>query len=431
MQLRDPQQHAMARLVAPLWVFWIGAVRFPLTAFALGAMLPGHPWLIIAGIVVLLIITLKPALGVVAAILVAPISAAYHAWWLACFMSSLGLALYVEAKASYLYTEKQVDLLNNDLLASPSRYIFHELQLPLQILHGFPSYSFKEALRQRAYARARRLGISPIELATFDTPSIRIFRFTPSDEDRSVGAAVAFPFIRYSSLIFVRHSFETLNDAQRCQLYHELGHGTPEGVEIFLRSWRWRVITPFATLFGLVLLAVVTVAAFRGVRLAGVSLAAFVLATYLRLRTESAARELADAAPEVLADNIALTHSDFAGGKWRERALNLSKRLRDQIAYSRMPGTAAFTYFLRMKWLERWLSLDHIPPYMVVDVDPTSLPAFVLFVVAGYFAAPIPVALWLTIGCWILVARFGVTVGIFGKKSNDLLLQVHRALPHG
>jgi hypothetical protein len=372
------------------WItFWSAGVRFPLIAYSLGAAMQYSPWLIAPGLFLLIGFAVDPRiLGIITGLGSIPVFFLIPNPWCACFLAALGFSAYVECRSEYLHDQAQTKLLTADLLSPTSGYSFDEIPVPQGIYEGFPSYAAKEAGRALRQKAAGWTGVSDAFLH-FNAKPVRVFRFQSAHQDRSVGAAVAYPFHWISSLVFVREDFDSLSDAQRFQIYHELAHGTGEGTDVLLKPIRWRTSNLLASIFMTSFFIVSCAVVYRDPSFTTTaSLICLGFGNYLRLLIVLQVQKLSLAASEVLADSVALTHPDFsAHEKWKTRAANQAQRLEDELADMPIDAPRRMQVGFRALWLRRWLFLGEVPPYPAADVDPRALIAFVFYLAAGAMSA--------------------------------------------
>jgi hypothetical protein len=413
-----------ARLFAPFLGPWVPAVRLPILAFMLGICVRESTWWLLGG----LLLSLCAIRFYVVFILLLPIGLiAYylsHPAWYPCLLLGCSLIPWIETRCSYLQTYNQVDALLSDLLSPTSSFSFGELEIPPEVLRGFASYRGKSL----ALAAARRKlpslaqGLVPLR------EPVRMFRFQPLGGHKATGAAAAFAVEGYSSLVFVRQSFEKLTDGQRLQVYHELGHGTPEGSNMLIRPLRWSVISPFDPPMFLAMCLLCATPNHDWHR--WLALGFLSLAHWLRLKVSIFYQKISTDANEVLADSIALSHPDFLEGDgWKLRAQDLAKRLEGEVKYFGAKHPRLTVVLFRANWLRGWVERGRILPYLSWDVDLKLLYASVLYVLAGYYAN---VMKQFSLSIFVVLAALAI-VGLIQsylalRKSNDLLVTLDDAL---
>jgi len=410
---------------------WVWAVRLPFMAFAYGAAAATSDyslfwWLAFSPVffafVELTSLFLFPVGLIVYFVGGNP--------WLALILTASLLIVVVDSSAGFTCTKHQVELLQADLLSGASRFRLEELDVDEELLKGFPTYSTKK----KGWELSRRLITFNREFVSFLTKPLRVFQFEPLGRVSVTGAAVAFSFDRYPSLIFVRNRIEALSDAQMFQLFHELAHGTPEGRSPRERAVRWDICThiygPIACLV-LIPSCIATVVAAPWHVDGWMACGALLVANALRNRTRSLVADLTDGASEALADAVALAHPRYSlDDKWIERAQRLSLRLSDELSTLKPIDERYFPTLLRRASLQRWLTRGEVLPYYGYDVHwPYLLPAVALFAMSGYFAIyvhalPAPI-FW---GTGFLTVLATSVLARNGLMSHQLLLKVDSAL---
>jgi len=400
---------------------WLTAVRIPLLAFILGAVARESFWWVLGGIAVILVTPTPAREWLLIPLGLATYFLSSHILF-ACFLVGLALTPYLDTQADYLHVKSQVEALTSDLLSSQSHYVIEEQALPPSFWEKFRLYSRKQQTINYLKRLRSKAGFS-------STEAVRIFRFGFSGEEKATGAAAAFPISVYSNLVFVRGTLDELNDAQRFQLYHELGHGTDEGVRMFVRGLRWQVLRQFETPihFGLaVLCAVGTQTWYRWV-----ALAFLFAALWLRSIGANFTMRVSSAASEILADSLALTHTDFfEEGKWKERAENLALRLEDEGSLLTRSDPRAFMVFMRANWLRKWLKVGEVQAVVPYDIDPRLHLAFPLYLLSGFYSH-LPDFRHAAIMFWVVFATVAVAAVrrfIFIMRIQDLVAKLDSAL---
>jgi hypothetical protein len=355
---------------------WLTTVRIPLLAFLLGAVARDSIWWVCGGIGVILSVP-SPLRVLLIPVALATYFLSPHTLF-ACFLIALALTPCLDSEADYLHVKGQVNALTSDLLSDRTGYVIEELALPPDFDKSFG-----------AYARAQRImdGLKKLRERT-GYPSqrvLRLFRFGLSDGEKTTGAAAAFPIAVYSSLVFVRGTLDALNDAQRLQLYHELGHGTVAGRDMLLRGLRWQIMRKFETPMHFVIALLCGLAS--PTRYVWVAWAFFCGAAWARSSGANFTIRLSSAANEVLADSFALTHADFIKeGKWKDRAASLAKRLEDEGTLLKRDDPRAFVVYMRGAWLRKWLELGEVQAVVPYDIDFRLHLAFPLYAFCGFFS---------------------------------------------
>jgi hypothetical protein len=326
-----------------------------------------------------------------------------------------------------LHTKRQVEALTVDLFSSESKHEIEELDMPSDVLKGF-GYESKVGAMKMAYKFIYSHFPAMQDVLVPPSKPLRIFRFSAKDETATTGTAAAYPIARYSSLVFVRQGLEELRDAQRLQIYHELGHGTIGGTEAFYRSLRWEIVAPFDSFLLLLMIVICFDSGSLWHRLTALNLV--LIAHWLRNAAASYTKKMALGASEVYADSLALRHPDFSlTDKWMTRAQNLLKRLEDDMRYGLSSSERNFALFFRIKWLERWISLGYVPKYLALDIDTRYHLAFALYLLAGWVAAPstkyLHTVFW---GLFVSICAGYFLIAQNGWRSNDLLVTLDNIL---
>jgi hypothetical protein len=422
----------LAAIFAIFFAPWTIAVRLPAVAFVLGAIAATSSprWLILALFIVFVINT-SPGVGILVPLIAVPLYIWGSHAWLACLLAVLGWSAYVETNAHFAQTKRQAELLLSDILSETSKYVIREIPVPDDIKHAFWSYQLKERRNRWAAAYNKKLNLP--QIITYENPSvIRAFQFAPIDGKAVVGSAVAFPFDRYASLIFVRHGFESLSDAQRLQLFHELAHGTPEGREVILRPIRWQSAAYISAITTLLFWLITTILLVRhpSSPKLWVALAASVIANLIRFLCVTHVNRIATAASEVLADSMSLTRSEFlVDDRWMLRATNLAKRLESELSLLNPDDPRWFEVRFRIGWIRRWLSLGGIPVYHGADVDPRIFLALVLYAVAGFCCNPVTLIPWIFwISAPLAFLSFQGVTGRNAMKTDLMLREIDRRI---
>ena len=411
-----------------LIVPWLHAVRVPFVAFVWGICIRESLWFLPLGLLVLVIKRKFPLAQPSMLLIGLTTYFVGHAGWQACFFLGLWFETFLESRCNYLHTKRQVEAVMGDFFSPIANYELQELQVPASVLKGFPSYKVKASALKFAYERIIAQAPVARSLLVPRSQPLRLFRFWPKDSARATGAAAAYPITRYSSLIFVRQEFKELSEAQRLQIYHELGHGTPGGTEIFYRPLRWQIVAPFDFLMLLQMFLLSLEPTSIWLRLlAGWFLT---MATWSRKSAMDHTKRIAIGASEAFADSVALSHPDFQeADKWKVRAENLAKRLNDERQLIGGNDPRSLTLFFRASWLERWISLGYIPEYLTQDIDLRIHLAFFLFLFAGYTANPttayVAIDFW---GLVLIIAVCIISISQNGRRTNDLLKQLDLAL---
>lgn len=364
----------LERLYATDVFFWMPTIALAFPAFLCGVIAAHESIRWTFGVCVVLFLVERYAILI---LLEAPLGFIMYYFsfhpWLACLFLGLSLNFWLEIRCRYLHTRKQVNDLLSDLLAPGSPYSFEELQVPSNLVEGFFTYQIKQGL-----SRLIRLP---------DDRPVRVFRFQPSDQEKSTNAAVSFPVENYPSLIFVRVRFEDLTHGQLLQLYHELAHGTTEGTMMITRGLRWKTLAPFGFLLFCALSALCFSATHGWHR--WLSLGLLIAASWFRRRGAKFIAEWNSTENEILADSIALAHQDFeANEKWKKLAESLAKRLEDEAKLITKGDPKYFTITERACYLRKYLKSGRILlAELPQDLDPRLFLAFAFYVLSGYYAS--------------------------------------------
>ena len=378
------EKAALARGVGHLVYFWPSCVRFPALGYAVGASAAQSAGSGVTALLLLYVISVAPALGVPA------IAAAFAVFfivdnvWLASVLACLAVLPYIESTADRIHTQQQAFLVLSDLLTEESPYSIVEIKPPTNLEKDFPGYKAKK-FSFRPRRQDMRPPLDAESSSPLEGPVMRLFQFIPL-EGGIASAAVAYPVHRYASLIFVRQTFDDLNDAQRFQIYHELAHGTPEGTEMMLRKLRWDVAFPITIFSAAMLIALASWWVYK-LEVGQLGLAMLLLGVVMTALSRRSVAQVSAGAAEVIADSIALLHPDFVvEEKWKRRAENLAKRLEGELIAMGSDDSRRFQVAYRRSWLLRHLTAGRVNTYHATDVDVRCLIAAAAFVASGYFA---------------------------------------------
>jgi hypothetical protein len=411
-----------------LLVPWLHAVRVPFVAFVWGVCIRESLWFLPLGLLVLVVKRKFPPAQPSMLLIGLTTYFLGHAGWQACFFLSLWFESFLESRCNYLHTKRQVEAVMGDFFSPTANFELQELQVPASVLSGFPSYEVKANVLKFAYERIIAQVPAARSLLVPCSQPLRLFRFWPKDGTRATGAAAAYPIARYSSLIFVRQDFEELSEAQRLQVYHELGHGGLGGTEIFYRPLRWEMVAPFDFLMLLQMFLLTLEPRSIGLRILAGGL--LWIAAWSRKSAMDHTKRISIGASEAFADSVALSHPDFRDAdKWKLRAENLAKRLKDEMRFIGADHPRYLSLLFRARWLGRWLSLGYIPEYLTQDIDLRIHLAFFLFLFAGYTANP--TSAYLATDFWglvIIIALCLISFSQNGRRTNNLLKQLDLAL---
>ncbi len=409
--------------------------RIPFMGFALGAACADSWTWGFFGMASLLAAGITPVIGVLLSVYALAVMGFSHDFsWGQVFFLGFALWRVMEARAHQLFAIDQTELLLKDMLAPSSPIRFSEIVPPPSLLAAFPNYASKNngvSLIDR-FARGEPTDTNGVkDIATFRRRPLRLFQIHQSAE-RWIAASVAFPFAYISSLVFLRQGMESMNAAQRFHLYHELGHGTPEGADILLRTYRWKVSAgiAYASLGALTLMIGMQFLENSNRTVMYLAIAALVVASILRLRASAFAEKMSAASAEVLADSIALSHPEFLHNEtWKIRATRLASRLRDEIRDLPENDPRMTPANSRVRWLEVHLGRGKLLPYFSCDVDHKIWWSGVAYVACGYFAHPSgPALIVFSVATAVAVVIMLCWLPFIGMKAEKCLRDVQAAI---
>ncbi|MBB6053945.1 hypothetical protein [Armatimonas rosea] len=413
-------QDTSIKEVARILTFFVPATILPLLAYSMGAAMREAPWFLAVGLVVLIITRFFFVFGCLTFLVSIPIIGLRDGW-IAIFLILTGMLIHLESLCNSEHTKRQSSYLLSGILDANSKYEFEEIDVPQELLKSFEVLQ-RKATNQSAWVRAANItgaaGIIGLSGASLEKP-IRVFRYICKNPSELAGAAIAFPLLKYPSLIFVENSIADLNDAQRFQLYHELAHGSYDGLQINLRRLRWDLAHPLNRItMNPVIWGSIALACFQRSIGSDISVIAVIIASFLRFYADKLEADIAPGTAEAMADSIAMRHPDFLDNdKWKVRAQNLFMRLSDEKHSMKSTDPRFRQVSYRANWIKRCIQLGTPDPYHYTDVNPILLPIFILYVISGYFT-PISnnMAYW---GGIFMVILYVYTSNAVGKNSKE------------